>query len=370
MALKQIVSFSVEAPGIPLLRITRCVSRSHHLPSLSTGLGQNDGGGGRDSVEFQSRRDQRDNDSDSSSSSGHHGDGDEDNSDGDSSSSSSSDDGVALKNTAKEPDRRVPPASVSSLWEKTLRFPRPGSSFTSKPSTFSKSAKSLTDRWADPVSAPAFAAPRKDDCLAGFFEKVRSSDKSLHDFAFEAMRNAGGAAHAAMAAATYMDDEIPKLALRLVSALIPEDKPQHKEWLQWVKGEMSRVHVEATKCITDSVKINASLYGKGFWLMRDAVMKKCDKSVQPTLRNRAPEDNSFFGNPTDAIQSSVGLAFMTDQMSKPASRGSKRSSTFSAPFPKRHASASTSASTAAGRSSSGNGRGRLNRGGSSARGKK
>ena len=272
---------------------------------------------------------------------------------------------------AKVPDRRSPSDSVTKFWEGYRSFPRPGTSFLSKSATFFKNRKSLVERWADPVSAPSFSAPRKDDCLAGIFEKVASSDKRLHDFAFDAMKYSGGAAHATMAASEHLGSALPKVVESIVGTLLPHGVEGRDDWMAWAKEEVGRVHKEAAAMMMDAVSLNASIYGKGFWHMREAVLKKCDKAVLPTLRNRAPENETFFGNPCDAVQSSVSLAFMTDHLSRPASRGygSKKRSVVATPGAPRSSFRSSSSATASS-STAGNDRDRHPRGGKAGRGNK
>ena len=281
---------------------------------------------------------------------------------------SHAEDGDVVYESSKDPVHKVPSSSDAATWEKALRFPRPGSSFRHQASSFSRPLKNLTDRWADPVNAPSFAAPRKDDCLAGTFEKVNTSDKQLHDLAFEAMKRSGAAAHATLAASSHLSTELPKLASRMVAVLLPEASHGHDEWAEWMKKEIDSLLHQTSKTVADAVQLNASLYGKAYWLLRDAVTKQCDKSVQPVLKNCAPSASTFFGNPSEAIQSSVGLAFMTDQLRHP-SRGGKRASSFASRAPFRPSSSAT-ASASATAPSQGNAKGRKHRGGSSGRGKK
>ena len=339
--------------------------KSYLHPSL-TDSGWREAGDedGRDSfIESQSRHGGREDDADCSSpASSHSDDGMESKDDDD----SPADDGV-VQSTSKDPVHETPSSSVTATWEKALRFPRPGSSFRHQASTFSRPLKNLTERWADPVNAPSFAAPRKDDCLAGTFEKVSSSDKQLHDLAFEAMKRSGAAAHATLAASSHLSSELPKLASRMVAVLLPKESDGHDEWAAWMKKEIDAFLHQASKTVADAVQLNASLYGKAYWLLRDAVTKQCDKSVQPVLKNCAPSASTFFGNPSEAIQSSVGLAFMTNQLRQP-SRGGKRASSFASRAPFRPSSSTASATTTA--ASQGNAKGRKFRGGSSGRGKK
>ena len=338
-----------------------------HLPIPLTGSGWIPVGGedGRVSnIESHSHHGGREEDADSSSSaSSRSGDGDESKDDPE---DSHAEDGVAELASTKDSAHKIPSSSATASWEKALRFPRPGTSFRHQNSTFSRPLKLLTDRWADPVAAPSFAAPRKDDCLAGTFDKVYSSDKQLHDLAFEAMKRSGAAAHATLAASSHINAELPKLVSKMVAALIPEASDGHDEWAAWMKKEVDSILHQSSKAVLDAVQLNASLYGKAYWVMRDAVTKQCDKSVQPVLKNCAPSACSFFGNPSEAIQSSVGLAFMTDQLRHP-SRGGKRSS-FAARAPL-HASTSSPAASSSS-TAQGNGKGRKFRGGSSGRGKK
>ena len=314
------------------------------------------------------RRDDRDDDESSLSSSGRSGDDDE--SDAKEAGDTFVGD-IAGGATTKVPDRRSPTASVSKLWEGYRSFPRPGTSFLSKSATFFKNRKSLVERWADPVSAPSFSAPRKDDCLAGIFEKVASSDKRLHDFAFDAMKYSGGAAHATIAASEHLGSALPKVVESIIGTLLPPGSEGHDDWMAWAKEEVGRVHKESAAIMMDAVSLNATIYGKGFWHMREAVLKKCDKAVLPTLRNRAPESSTFFGNPCDAVQSSVSLAFMTDHLSRPASRGfstSKRGAAVASRAPR--SSNRSATSVAASSSTAGNDRDRRPRGGQAGRGNK
>ena len=318
--------------------------------------------------ESQLRRDDRDDDESSLSSSGRSGDDDE--SDAKEAGDTFVGD-IAGGATTKVPDRRSPTASVSKLWEGYRSFPRPGTSFLSKSATFFKNRKSLVERWADPVSAPSFSAPRKDDCLAGIFEKVASSDKRLHDFAFDAMKYSGGAAHATIAASEHLGSALPKVVESIIGTLLPPGSEGHDDWMAWAKEEVGRVHKESAAIMMDAVSLNATIYGKGFWHMREAVLKKCDKAVLPTLRNRAPESSTFFGNPCDAVQSSVSLAFMTDHLSRPASRGfstSKRGAAVASRAPR--SSNRSATSVAASSSTAGNDRDRRPRGGQAGRGNK
>ena len=335
------------------------------LPLTDSGWAPVGDEGGRDSAnESQSRHGGRAEDADCSSSASSRSDDGEGSKDDD----SHAEDGFVESSSSKEPVHKVPSSSAASTWEKALRFPRAGSTFRHQASTFSRPLKNLTDRWADPVNAPSFAAPRKDDCLAGTFDKVNTSDKQLHDLAFEAMKRSGAAAHATLAASSHLSAELPKLASRLVAALLPEASDGHDEWAAWMKKEVDSILHQAAKPFSDAIQLNASLYGKAYWLLRDAVTKQCDKSVQPVLKNCAPSAATFFGNPSEAIQSSVGLAFMTDQLRHP-SRGGKRPSSFASRAPYRpSSSASTSATASA--PSQGNARGRKYRGGPSGRGKK
>ena len=335
----------------------------HLIPSLSGSgwkpVGDEDG---RDSaLESQSRHGGREEESDSSSSaSSRSGDGGESKDD-----DSPADDGLAESASTEDSVHKSPSPSATASWEKALRFPRPGTSFRHQASTFSRPLKLLSERWADPVAAPSFAAPRKDDCLAGTFDKVYSSDKQLHDLAFEAMKRSGAAAHATLAASSHIGMEVPKLVSRMLATLLPEASDGHDEWASWMKKEVDSILRQSSKAILDAVQLNASLYGKAYWVMRDAVTKQCDKSVQPVLKNCAPSANSFFGNPSEAIQSSVGLAFMTDQLRHPA-RGAKRSS-FAARAPR---ASTSSAAVASPSPAAGNGKGRKSRGGPSGRGRK
>ena len=335
----------------------------HLIPSLSGSgwkpVGDEDG---RDSaLESQSRHGGREEESDSSSSaSSRSGDGGESKDD-----DSPADDGLAESASTEDSVHKSPSPSATASWEKALRFPRPGTSFRHQASTFSRPLKLLSERWADPVAAPSFAAPRKDDCLAGTFDKVYSSDKQLHDLAFEAMKRSGAAAHATLAASSHIGMEVPKLVSRMLAILLPEASDGHDEWASWMKKEVDSILRQSSKAVLDAVQLNASLYGKAYWVMRDAVTKQCDKSVQPVLKNCAPSANSFFGNPSEAIQSSVGLAFMTDQLRHPA-RGAKRSS-FAARAPR---ASTSSAAVASPSPATGNGKGRKSRGGPSGRGRK
>ena len=336
------------------------------IPLTDPGLRQVGDDDGRDSfIESQSRHGEREEDADCSSPASSQSDDGMESKDED---DSHAEDGGVVFESSKDPAHKVPSSSDSATWEKALRFPRPGSSFRHQASSFSRPLKNLTDRWADPVNAPSFAAPRKDDCLAGMFEKVNTSDKQLHDLAFEAMKRSGAAAHATLAATSHLSSELPKLASRMVAVLLPEACDGHDEWAEWMKKEIDSLLHQTSKTVADAVQLNASLYGKAYWLMRDAITKQCDKSVQPVLKNCAPSASTFFGNPSEAIQSSVGLAFMTDQLRHP-SRGGKRSSSFATRAPFRPSSSAATSATAT-TPSQGNAKGRKHRGGTSGRGKK
>jgi len=133
------------------------------------------------------------------------------------------------------------------------------------------------------------------------------------------------------------------------------------------------VHRMVTTPINDVTRLSSSLYARSVCNVRAGVVEAADEAVRPFLRRAPPSEGFFFGNPTDALATSMNFAYLknsTKSSSSSSRRGSARypakksTRSHTAPDP---SAPSTSSSY---KKDSGNYKGRSSRGGGRGRGGK
>jgi len=131
------------------------------------------------------------------------------------------------------------------------------------------------------------------------------------------------------------------------------------------------LHREITTPCNDLARFSASLYAKAVCNVRAGVVEASDEAVRPFLRRAPPSEGFFFGNPTDALATSMNFAYLKNS-SKPSTSSRRGSSRFPAKKSSRsHTAPDPSApSTSSYKKDSGNYKGRSSRGGGRGRGKK
>ena len=174
------------------------------------------------------------------------------------------------------------------------------------------------------------------------------------------METSGALGHAA----THVRDAMKNL-VGWLRRLIPDDALYQDRLTADVEPWLLK---EITTPLNDISRFASSLYARSVVNLRAGVVEAADEAVRPFLRRAPPSEGFFFGNPTDALATSMNFAYLknSSKTSSSSRRGSSRfpakksSRTHTAPDP---AAPSTSSAY---KKDSGNYKGRSSRGGDAA----
>ena len=130
---------------------------------------------------------------------------------------------------------------------------------------------------------------------------------------------------------------------------------------------------EITTPLNDILRFSSSLFARSVCTIRAGVVDSADEALRPFLRRAPPSSGFFFGNPTDALATSMNYAYLKNSSKSSSStrRGASRFPAKKASSSRSHTAPDPSApSTSSYKKDSGNYKGRSSRGGGRGRGKK
>ena len=172
-------------------------------------------------------------------------------------------------------------------------------------------ASRMRSKWANKEGAPYFAAPKPDEALTSAFDHVKAKSKQSWNALDVAMSSAGASAHAILSAESYLRCFLKSLPKE------PQDKDDYKAWRGEVKEAFKKnvftPIAEATSCL--AAVVNNSVKE----VRRLVVEAPAAKHLKSTLKDVPPSATSFFGNPTERINSAISNSFMLNSMG--SSRG-------------------------------------------------
>ena len=161
-------------------------------------------------------------------------------------------------------------------------------------------------KWANKEGAPFFASPKPDDALTSAFDHVKSKSKQTWNTLDTSMSAAGAGAHALLSVESFIRCFMKSLPKE------PMDAEAFHEWREDLKDSFKKKVVgplsEASSCMAAIVNASVKEVRR---LVMDA--PAC-RSLKPTLKESPPSAKSFFGNPTDKINSAISNSFMLNSM--------------------------------------------------------
>ena len=237
-----------------------------------------------------------------------------------------------------------PSPAISQFWSNVLGFPKVLPS--SGRAAFGPQSKKIIKKWADQDKAPLFAAPRREDCLHASFESVSRKHPEFWKLAQHASAASGAAAHAILSAANALDGFFAEF-----KSAIGDDV----QWSAWLLSAQDKAKSSFVSPLHDAVRCCASVFGQSTSLVRQAVVKEADKSIQSILETKPPANGFFFGDPSEALQSRMQYEFMASALKPKSSsfnkpRSAVASRPAAAPYRKPQPSSAKPAGNASGRS--------------------
>ena len=169
----------------------------------------------------------------------------------------------------------------------------------------------------------------------------------------------GAAAHAAISA---------REGVEALFSFLKGSFGNDEQWGPWLSGALEEAKTVIFSPLDDAIQCNASVFGLATSLVRQNVVKEADKAIQSVLKTKLPADGFYFGNPSDAIQSSMQYAFMSSAVKSKPSTNARASFAARTSAPKRKPPSSSAASSSYAKNS-GKANGRSSRGGKAGRGK-
>ena len=167
-------------------------------------------------------------------------------------------------------------------------------------------ASRIRSKWANKEGAPFFASPKPDDALTSAFDHVKAKSKQTWSALDTAMSSAGASAHAVLSAESFLRCFLKDLPRE------PQDPEEMKTWREEVKSSFKKKVFtplsEATSCL--AAVVNNSVKE----VRRLVVEAPAARNLKSTLKDVKPSSTSFFGNPTEKINSAISNSFMLNSM--------------------------------------------------------
>ena len=164
------------------------------------------------------------------------------------------------------------------------------------------STNRLRRKWAHPIGAPSFAAPKADDSLAAAFENVKTKSKASFNLMETTIQSSGAAAHAILSAQAFTQCFLGE---------IPRHPPSPDEWSVW------RSHVKdsfKTGVLTPLAEATTCLASVSNSCVKDVrrMILACPqaKPLKSALKDSKPSATYYFGNETEKVNSAISSAYM------------------------------------------------------------
>ena len=257
--------------------------------------------------------------------------------------------------------------AVAEKWKKLLDFPLPGA-FISKPKAALgpvRKASSVLRRWTDSSVAQDFAPLRQEDCLHQAYAAFKKADSGSSLLSSQVSGLASAAGHAILSASKILHEFFDGMPNWF----------QDPAFREQVTALRAQAKVNVFGPLEDAAVCCAAIHGRATSAVRNGVISAADSTVKSVLQSKPPADGFFFGNPQEALHSTLSYAFMSSSLnskaSTPRGRGALSfSSRASKPLAKPAAAAQPASSSSTSSRSSGNAAGRSSRGGKGGQKKK
>lgn len=248
---------------------------------------------------------------------------------------------------------------VAEKWKKLLDFPLPGA-FISKPKAPLgpvRKASSVLRRWTDSSVAGPFAPLRQEDCLHQAYAAFKKADSGSSLLSSQVSGLASAAGHAILSASRVLQEFFDGMPHWF-------QDPAFREQVAALRAQ-SKINVFGP--LEDAAVCCAAIHGRAVSTVRSGVISAADSTVKSVLQSKPPADGFFFGNPQEALHSTLSYAFMSSSLNSKATTSRGRgamsySSRASKPSAKPAAAAQPASSSSSSRPS-GNAAGRSSRGG-------
>ena len=197
------------------------------------------------------------------------------------------------------------------------------------------STNRLRRKWAHPIGAPSFAAPKADNSLAAAFENVKTKSKASFNLMETTIQSTGAAAHAILSAQAFT---------QCFLAEIPRHPPSSEEWSVWRSHVRDSFKTGVLAPMSEATTCLASVSNGCVKDVRRMILA-CPqaKPLKSALKDSKPSATHYFGNETDKVNSAISSAYMLKSLDD------KQSRKFT-PFHKKGGFQSSRSSTSAGHS--------------------
>lgn len=166
-------------------------------------------------------------------------------------------------------------------------------------------ASRLRSKWANKEGAPHFASPKPDDSLVTAFDQVKAKHKQSWS-TLDATMSAGASAHAILSAESF---------IRCFLKSLPKDFEDLEEFQAWKEEVKESFKKNALAPISDASSCLAAVVNSSVKEIRRLVIDSpAARNLKTCLKEAPPSSDSFFGNPTERINSAISNSFMLSSM--------------------------------------------------------
>ena len=167
-------------------------------------------------------------------------------------------------------------------------------------------ASRIRSKWANKEGAPYFASPKPDDSLTSAFDQVKAKHKQTWSALDTAMSSAGASAHAILSAESF---------LRHFVKDIPKDFQDIEEYRAWREEVKDSFKKNAFSPLAEATSCLAAVVNNSVKEVRCLVVDTSSaRNLKSCLKEALPSATTFFGNPTERINSAISNSFMLSSM--------------------------------------------------------